>query len=169
MSDDTYYIVLGLAETATQGEIERRRREFIAAYLVLSDSALRSSYDELLARQRQQRAFAVSPSRSVHEWGHQDLEVEGVHVRVGPTRPDGRPHPHAGKTGRITRFIHLYSDPYWLGRPSAMIQLDPGIRLGGFIWVSTECLEVLSEHRLGGQWRSFLMSNSLFSLRKRVH
>jgi hypothetical protein len=93
MSDDTYYIVLGLPET-TQAEVERRRREFIAAYLALSDSTLRSSYDELLARQRQQRAFAVSPSRSLHEWGHQDLEVEGVHVRVGPTRPNGSVRPN---------------------------------------------------------------------------
>jgi curved DNA-binding protein CbpA len=146
MSDDNHNIVLGLPETATQAEIEQRCREFIAAYLVLSDSTLRSSYDELLARQRQQRAFAVSPSRSLHEWGHQDLEVEGVHVRIGPTRPDGRPHPHAGKTGRITRFINLYSDPYWLGPPSAMIQLDPGIRPRGFIWVSIKCLEVLPEN-----------------------
>jgi hypothetical protein len=72
--------------------------------------------------------------------------LEGVHVRVGPTRPDGTPHPHSAKTGRITRFINLYSDPYWLGLPSAMIQLDPEIRPRGFIWVSTECLEVLPEN-----------------------
>jgi len=146
MSDDTHYIVLGLPETATKAEIERRCREFIAAYLVLSDSTLRSSYDQLLARQRQQRATAIHLSRSLHEWDHQDPQVEGVYVRVGPTRPDGRPHPHAGKTGRITRFINLYSNPYWLGLPSAMIQLDPGIRPRGFIWVSTECLEVLPEN-----------------------
>ncbi len=30
---------------------------------------------------------------------------QGMHVKVGPTRPDGKPHPHAGKTGRITKFI----------------------------------------------------------------
>jgi curved DNA-binding protein CbpA len=138
---DTYYIALGLSETATQADIERRRREFIAAYLVLSDSTLRSSYDELLARQRQQRASAIPPSRSLYEWDQQDPQVEGAHIRVGPTRPDGRPHPHAGKTGRITRFINLYSDPYWLGLPSAMILLDPGVKPQGFIWVSTKCLE----------------------------
>jgi curved DNA-binding protein CbpA len=146
MSDNTYYIALGLPETATQAEIERRCREFIAAYMVLSDSTLRSSYDQLLARQRQKRASAIAPSRSLHKWDQQDPKVDGVHVRVGPTRPDGRPHPHAGKTGRITRFINLYSDPYWLGLPSAMIQLDPGITLRGFIWVSIKCLEVLPEN-----------------------
>ena len=146
MSDNTYYIALGLPETATQAEIERRCREFIAAYMVLSDSTLRSSYDQLLARQRQKRASAIAPSRSLHKWDQQDPKVDGVHVRVGPTRPDGRPHPHAGKTGRITRFINLYSDPYWLGLPSAMIQLDPGITLRGFIWVSIKCLEVLPKN-----------------------
>jgi curved DNA-binding protein CbpA len=146
MSDGTHYIVLGLPETATQAEIEQRCREFIAAYLVLSDSTLRSSYDQLLARQRQQRASAIAPSRSLHKWDQQDPKVDRVHVRVGPTRPDGRPHPHAGKTGRITRFINLYSDPYWLGLPSAMIQVDPGIRPRGFIWVSIKCLEVLPEN-----------------------
>jgi curved DNA-binding protein CbpA len=146
MNDDNHYIVLGLLETATQAEIERRCREFIASYLVLSDSTLRLSYDQLLARQRQQRASAIAPSRSLHKWDQPDPKVDGVHVRVGPTRPDGRPHPHAGKTGRITRFINLYSDPYWLGLPSAMIQLDPGIRPRGFIWVSIKCLEVLPEN-----------------------
>jgi hypothetical protein len=69
----------------------------------------------------------------------------GVHCKVGPTRPDGRPHPHAGKTGRITRFTDLYSDPYWRGLPSAMIKLDSGIEPQGFIWVSLQCLEALPE------------------------
>jgi len=71
---------------------------------------------------------------------------EGMHVKVGPTRPDGKPHPHAGKTGRITKFIDIFSDPYWLGPPSAMIRLDWGIEPQGFIWVSLECLEVLPEN-----------------------
>lgn len=67
---------------------------------------------------------------------------EGMQVRVGPTRPDGKQHPHAGKTGRITKFVNIYSDPYWLGLPSAMIKLDWGIEPQGFIWVSLVCLEV---------------------------
>jgi len=68
----------------------------------------------------------------------------GTHVKVGPTRPDGTPHPHAGKTGRITRFIDTYSDPYWLGRPAAMIQIDAEVLPLRFIWVSVECLESLA-------------------------
>ena len=68
---------------------------------------------------------------------------EGMHVKVRPIRPDGKEHPHAGKTGRITRFINAYTDPYWLGPLSAMIKLDSGIGPQGFIWVSLQCLEVL--------------------------
>jgi hypothetical protein len=72
---------------------------------------------------------------------------EGVHVKVGPTRPDGKPHPHAGKTGRITKFADDFLEPYLIA-PSAMIKLDPGIKPQGFIWVSNECLEVLPEDTL---------------------
>jgi len=62
MSDDTYYTVLGIPETARQGEIERRYRSFIEAYQVLSDSTQRSSYDHQLARHRQQNAPEPSPT-----------------------------------------------------------------------------------------------------------
>jgi hypothetical protein len=79
----------------------------------------------------------------------QTLVREGMRVKVGPTRPDGRPHPHAGETGSITKFINIYSDPYWLGLPSAMLKLDSGIRPQGFIWVSLVCLEVLPENAPG--------------------
>jgi len=54
-------------------------------------------------------------------------------VKVGPRRPDGTPHPHAGKTGRITRFLE---DP-----PAAMVHVDAGIEPQGFVYVSLECLE----------------------------
>jgi hypothetical protein len=69
----------------------------------------------------------------------------GAHVMVGPNRPDGKPHPHAGKTGRIVRFIDPYSEPYKLGAPSALIELDSAIWPGQFIWVSLECLEAQPE------------------------
>ena len=68
---------------------------------------------------------------------------EGMHVKVRPTRPDGKPHPHAGKTGRITRFRNCFTDQYWPGPPSAMVRLDSGIEPQGFICVSLGCLEVL--------------------------
>jgi hypothetical protein len=69
---------------------------------------------------------------------------EGMHVKVGPTRPDGRPHPHAGKTGRITRFIDALTNPDWDAPRCASIELDRGIEPHGFIRVSLESLEVLS-------------------------
>jgi hypothetical protein len=72
--------------------------------------------------------------------------LEGAHVKVGPTHPDGTPHPHAGKTGRITKLMNWYSDPYWLGLPSALIKLDLGIEPQGFIWVSLASLEALPEN-----------------------
>lgn len=62
MSDDTYYTVLRIPETATQGEIERRHREFIAAYHVLSDSTQRLSYDQQLAQQGCQQNAPFSPA-----------------------------------------------------------------------------------------------------------
>jgi curved DNA-binding protein CbpA len=88
MSVDGYYVVLGIPETATQDEIkrayrrlirqihpdrfpncspywksatEKKSREVIEAYYVLSDSAQRSSYDQQLARHRQQHAPAPPP------------------------------------------------------------------------------------------------------------
>jgi hypothetical protein len=70
---------------------------------------------------------------------------EGVRVKVRPTRPDGKPHPHSGKTGKITRFIDCYSCPDWNGPLSAAVKLDAGILPQGFIWVSLECLEALPE------------------------
>jgi len=60
MSDDTHYSVLGIPETATQGEIERRYQSFIEAYQVLSDSTQRSSYDQHLAQGRRQNARTPS-------------------------------------------------------------------------------------------------------------
>jgi ActR/RegA family two-component response regulator len=74
---------------------------------------------------------------------------EGMHVKVGPTRPDGKPHPHAGKTGRITKFRNCFTDQYWPGPSSAMIKLDAGIEPRGFICVSLECLEALPENARG--------------------
>jgi len=73
--------------------------------------------------------------------------VEGSRVKVGRTRPGGNPHPHAGKTGAIRRFIDTYSEPYWLGLPSAMIELDSPTWPREFIWVSLKCLEPLPGDR----------------------
>ena len=98
----------------------------------LEAQVLHEAPDEL----RRQPVIKESPRGGVRE---------GMHVKVGPNRPDGKPHPHAGKTGRITKFIDAYTDPYWLGPPSAMIKLDSGIEPQGFIWVSLESLEALPD------------------------
>lgn len=71
----------------------------------------------------------------------------GVRVRVRGYRPDGKPHPHAGKTGRITKSANPFSQFDDLA-PSAMVKLDSGIGSHRFIWVSNECLEVLPEEPL---------------------
>jgi FixJ family two-component response regulator len=76
---------------------------------------------------------------------------EGMQVKVRPTRPDGKPHPHAGKTGRITKFRNCFTDQYWPGPPSAMVKLHSGIEPPGFICVSLECLEVLPAGAKFGQ------------------
>jgi hypothetical protein len=75
--------------------------------------------------------------------GASRLILGGVRVKVGPNRPDGKPHPHAGKVGRITKLMDTYSEPYWLGLPAAMIELDARGWTHRFICVSVECLEML--------------------------
>jgi len=66
MSDETYYTVLGVSETATQDEIDRAYWEFIEAYHVLTDPPRRSSYDRQLAEHRRQNAPApLAPSKAV--------------------------------------------------------------------------------------------------------
>jgi curved DNA-binding protein CbpA len=65
MSDETYYTILGISETATQDEIDRAYWEFIEAYHVLSDPPRRSSYNRQLAERRRQRAPApLAPSKA---------------------------------------------------------------------------------------------------------
>lgn len=71
------------------------------------------------------------------------LLVEGARVKVGLARLDGKPHPHAGKTGKITRLMDWYSEPYWSGAPTAVIKLDSEVEPQEFVWVSLGCLEAL--------------------------
>ena len=68
---------------------------------------------------------------------------EGARVKVGLTRLDGKPHPHAGKTGKIARLMDEYSEPYWSGVPTAVIKLDSEVEPQEFVWVSLGCLEAL--------------------------
>lgn len=56
----------------------------------------------------------------------------GYHVTVGPLAPNGTPHPHAGKTGTITRIKNS----------AAFVAVDRGIEPQGFIFVSLVCLHL---------------------------
>jgi len=88
----------------------------------------------------------MEPPAKIDRTSGRTLIREGIRVKVGPTRPDGKPHPHAGKTGWIMRFINDQDlDPCRLGPASAMIRLDSGIKRREFIWVSLASLEVLPE------------------------
>jgi hypothetical protein len=50
-------------------------------------------------------------------------------VRVLATKPDGSPHPHAGKTGVVLEVMSLF-DP-----PKAQVKIDPGFEMAGNIMV----------------------------------
>jgi DnaJ domain len=115
MSGDTYYVVLGIPETATQDEIKRayrrliRRvhpdkfpdasscwklaveqssRKVIEAYYVLSDSTQRSFYDKQLARYRQKYASAPPPHPRT-------ATTSPPRSCTSPPKP--RPQPRAGQ------------------------------------------------------------------------
>ena len=94
--------------------------------------------------------FELQVLRVLHDEVHGTKEsprrlplLVGAHVKVGPTRPDGKLHPHAGKTGKITKFSYAYPD--WDVPPCAAIKLDSWIGRRRFIWVSLQCLEALPE------------------------
>jgi hypothetical protein len=58
----------------------------------------------------------------------------GEYVRVGPMKPDGTPHPSAGKAGTVHRLLPCDSSTPL----RAIVQVDNGL-----IVVSVQCLEVL--------------------------
>jgi hypothetical protein len=58
----------------------------------------------------------------------------GKNVRVVPIKPDGTPHPSAGKTGRVRKVLHLGTQMH------AVVEVD-----NDFIVVSVESLEILQQ------------------------
>ncbi|MFZ0773155.1 MAG: hypothetical protein WCA49_04630 [Candidatus Sulfotelmatobacter sp.] len=58
----------------------------------------------------------------------------GKNVRVGPTKPDGTPHPSAGKTGRVWDVLPLGA------QMRAVVEVE-----NDFILVSVESLESLQQ------------------------
>jgi len=83
-------------------------------------------------------------------------------VIVSEFRPDGQPHPHAGKTGVITRLLlpdeeereNLSSEEPKFG----MVKLDDGIPPKNFICVSLDCLDTLMKW---GRPKSFTARNPI--------
>jgi len=83
-------------------------------------------------------------------------------VMVSEFRPDGRPHPFAGKTGVVTRLLQpddeerekiSFDEPKF-----AMVKLDDGIPPKSFICVSLECLDTLMKW---GRPKSFTARNPI--------
>lgn len=62
-------------------------------------------------------------------------------VRVLPTKPDGTPHPHAGKTGRVLEVMGLV-----LGPPRVQVKIDDGLmHAGNIMIVSLGSIEKIEE------------------------
>jgi hypothetical protein len=65
----------------------------------------------------------------------------GDRVRVGPEKPNGEPHPQAGKTGVVRELMGvLLTGPGW--PPRAQVTIDAGFPdAGNIMIVSVVCLE----------------------------
>jgi hypothetical protein len=71
-------------------------------------------------------------------FGPESARWLGEEVKVGPTKPDGTPHPNAGKTGRVRKLLPLDF------QMRAVIEVE-----NDFILVSVESLEALQQPRAG--------------------
>ena len=58
----------------------------------------------------------------------------GENVKIGPTKPDGTPHPNAGKTGKVRKLLPLDAPM------RAVVEVE-----SDFILVSLESLEALPQ------------------------
>jgi hypothetical protein len=70
-------------------------------------------------------------------------------VMVSEFRPDGRPHPFAGKTGVVTRLLQPDDEERekisWDEPKFGMVALDDGRPPENLICVSLECLDTLAQ------------------------
>jgi hypothetical protein len=76
------------------------------------------------------KASAVSLSMSTSD----GEGLVGENVRVAPTKPDGTPHPNAGKTGKVRKVLPLGAEI------RAVVELE-----NDFILVSVKSLEILPQ------------------------
>ena len=66
----------------------------------------------------------------------------GQRVRVLPVKPNGEPHPQAGKTGTVIELMGVYTS---LFSPTAQVRVDKGIEPQGVIVVGLGSLETIEE------------------------
>ena len=101
----------------------------------------KTSFVTSLSRWADKDSVVTALSKSSSESVRVNLQI-GDHVRVGPMKPDGTPHPSAGQTGRIRDLLRPDAKPLRpqssSGQVHAVIEVD-----NGFIVVSVQCLEVL--------------------------
>ncbi len=134
------------------------RGTFFARFSAYLERVLASHETTIRVRRVEKRADRLNTAPNVggegtkhnlqQEWLqhslHKELSkpalLEGAHVKVKALRPDGTPHPHAGKTGTITRFENTHT----AGPPSAMVRVDSGIEPQGYICVSLPSLELFT-------------------------
>jgi hypothetical protein len=105
MSDESYYTILGISETATQDEIERVYRRIAGAYHVLSDSIQRSRYDQQLV---QQRAVFLLPTAPPEAAATPPLDCHSS-LPAYPVKysrwPSAEPQPQAGESDSVWRNL----------------------------------------------------------------
>jgi hypothetical protein len=71
-------------------------------------------------------------------FGPESARWLGENVKVGPAKPDGTPHPNAGKTGRVRKLLPLDA------QLRAVVEVE-----NDFILVSLESLEALQQSPAG--------------------
>ena len=75
------------------------------------------------------------PGEYDHAQGCPATIRRGDHVRILARKPNGDPHPHAGKTGIVSEA--------WITVDRLTVRVDEGIEPQGFIIVSRGSVEVM--------------------------
>lgn len=106
--------------------ISRIKEDGYDVFLVLEATIGVNKKSEISGKASAVSTFSLGTSES-DRW-------MGESVRVLPTKPDGTPHPSAGKTGRVRKLLPLGA------KMRAVVEAE-----SDFILVSVESLEVLQQ------------------------
>jgi hypothetical protein len=87
-----------------------------------------------VSKKGENTADKVSPVSTLSMGTSESARWLGENVKVRPTKPDGTPHPNAGKTGRVRKLLPLDN------QMRAVIEVE-----NDFILVSVESLEALQQ------------------------